>query len=251
MMNKRKRMCIIGVLVIVMVCFAACGKKTGNNTVNIDNKGDKNTAEVSDNEKQEIDYEIVDADMVAFKGRSGIYVSSYVAIKNNSSCPITYSGVNIDYEDDDGNLLATDSMTKCIPEAVKSGQTGYIYSYYYDISGIDISDGLMIDLSGQVKAVSDFFEIEISDISAKTGGFQDITITARGRNNTGEQKNLVEPGGIFFGKDGKAVGFCYGMESFEAGQTKSFEISGDLMSSDYDTSMVDHVEVFAQGYSWY
>ena len=46
------------------------------------------------------------------------------------------------------------------------------------------------------------------------------------------------------------VGFCYGLESFPADQTTTFEISGDMMSEDMSSSLVDHVEVFIQGNGW-
>ena len=74
----------------------------------------------------------------------------------------------------------------------------------------------------------------------------DVSIIGRGTNNT--DKNLYgEPGAVFYDSDNNVVGFCYGLESFDAGQTKSFEISGDMMSEEYDPSIVDHVDVFMQG----
>ncbi len=74
-----------------------------------------------------------------------------------------------------------------------------------------------------------------------------IRVIGRGTNNTGSDKSLAQPGAIFFGTDGKVLGFCYGLENFTSGQTTTFEISGDMMSEDLDPSLVDHVEVYIQG----
>ncbi len=112
-----------------------------------------------------------------------------------------------------------------------------------------MSNGLSFKPNANIVAANDFYEIEVSDVSAKTSDFLDVSVIGRGTNNTGEEKSLVEPGAVFFDKDNNVIGFCYGIETFPAGQTKSFEISGDLLSDDYDKSALDHVEVYIQGCS--
>ncbi len=201
-------------------------------------------------ESAELTIEQVDAKCVAFKTVLGTpSVSAYVAFKNTSDVPITLRDVSIDYEDDNGKLISTDTMPNCIPEAIKPGQVGYLYSYYHDISQVDLSNGLSFKPNANIVAANDFYEIEVSDVSAKTSDFLDVSVIGRGTNNTGEEKSLVEPGAVFFDKDNNVIGFCYGLETFPAGQTKSFEISGDLLSDDYDKSALDHVEVYIQGCS--
>lgn len=201
-------------------------------------------------EASELTVEQVDAKCVAFRNALGNpTVSAYVAFKNTSDVPITLRDVSIDYEDDNGKLISTDTMPNCIPQAIKPGQVGYLYSYYHDISQVDISNGLSFKPNASIATANGFYEIEASDISAKTSDFLDVSVIGRGTNNTGEEKTLVEPGAVFFDKDNNVIGFCYGIETFPAGQTKSFEISGDLLSDDYDQNTLDHVEVYIQGCS--
>lgn len=142
-------------------------------------------------------------------------------------------------------------MANCIPEAIKPGQIGYIYSYYHDISGIDTSNGFTFEPDGKIVEATNFYEIEVSDVSASTDDFQDVTVIGRGTNNSGKDQSLAEPGAVFFDKDGKVMGFCYGIESFDNGQTKSFKISGDLLSEDFNKEDLDHVEVYIQGDAWF
>ena len=218
---------------------------------NIGNKIDNDAVSSGANIPQELTLEYVDMDAKGFKDYFGTpTLSAYVAVKNNNEVPITFSNLSLDLEDDNGKLLGTDTSAKCIPEAIKPGQIGYIYTYYYDMTGIDLDNGLQLQPNGDVIVADNFCEIEVSDISAKAGSALDISVIGRGTNNTGVEQAFAEPGAVFFDADGNVVGFCYGLESFPADQTTTFEISGDMMSEDMSSSLVDHVEVFIQGNGW-
>ena len=208
----------------------------------------ENTAENAAGDTQEQSpLEIVDSKIVAFKDYFGEpSVSAYVAFKNNTDYCIGINSPRMDYQDNDGKLIATDQFANCIPEVAKPGQVFYLYSYHFSIKDVDMSNGLNYKPDGNPYEAKNFFEVELSDVSFKTGDIMDVSIIGRGTNNT--DKNLYgEPGAVFYDSDNNVVGFCYGLESFDAGQTKSFEISGDMMSEEYDPSIVDHVDVFMQG----
>ena len=208
----------------------------------------ENTAENAAGDTQEQSpLEIVDSKIVAFKDYFGKpSVSAYVAFKNNTDYCIGINSPRMDYQDNDGKLIATDQFANCIPEVAKPGQVIYLYSYHFSIADVDTSNGLNYVPDGNPYEAKNFFEVELSDVSFKTGEIMDVSIIGRGTNNT--DKNLYgEPGAVFYDSDNNVVGFCYSLESFDAGQTKSFEISGDMMSEEYDPSIVDHVDVFMQG----
>ena len=103
------------------------------------------------NVEEELDkIEAVDAGMEVFdSGYGGKYVSAYMAIKNNSSINITFSDMRFEYVDNDGKLLSVDDYLNCIPEAIKPGQTGYIYSYYHSIADVDLSNGFTFKPDGK------------------------------------------------------------------------------------------------------
>ena len=222
---------------------------TDNATVSSDDSTGSDN--VATSEATELTIEQVDAKCVAFKGYFGNpTVSAYVAFKNTSDRPIKLQNASIDYEDDDGKLISTDTMPNCIPESIKPGQIGYFYSYYHDLTDVDLSNGLSFKPNATIVEANGFYEIEVSDVSVNTSNnLLDVKVIGRGTNNTGQEQSLAEPGAVFFDKDNNVVGFCYGIETFPAGQTKSFEISGDMLSEDYDKSIVDHVEVYIQGSS--
>lgn len=227
-------------------------KKELNTSADLSGQEEKvdNSSEV--NVDEELDkIEAVDAGIEVFdKSYGGKYVSAYMAIKNNSSINIRFSDMRFEYVDNDGKLLSVDDMLNCIPEAIKPGQVGYIYSYYHSIDDVDLSNGISFQPDGKTMEAGKFYEIEVSDESFSVGSFMDIKVIGRGTNNTSDSHSLAEPGAVFFDSDGKVMGFCYGIESFDAGQTKAFEIQGDLLSSDYDPKKVSKVEVYIQGNEW-
>lgn len=216
-----------------------------------DNTAENTTENPSENAagdtQEQSPLEIVDSKIVAFKDYFGEpSVSAYVAFKNNTDYCIGINSPRMDYQDNDGKLIATDQFANCIPEVAKPGQVFYLYSYHFSIKDVDTSNGLNYKPDGNPYEAKNFFEVELSDVSFKTGDIMDVSIIGRGTNNT--DKNLYgEPGAVFYDSDNNVVGFCYGLENFDAGQTKSFEISGDMMSEEYDPSIVDHVDVFMQG----
>ncbi len=203
-------------------------------------------------EESELTIEYVDADLFEFNNYFGKpTVSAYVAFKNTSDMAIRVRDARFDYIDNDEKLLSTDQYVQCIPDVVKPGQTGYLYSYYHDISGVDTSNGFTFKPDGTMYEAKDIYEFDVTDVSFKTGRALDISIIGRATNNTNKDQSFVKPAAVYFDKNNKIVGFCYGMESFAAGQTKSFEISGDMISEEYDPDIVDHVEVYVQGGSLY
>ena len=158
------------------------------------------------------------------------------------------SGVSFDFEDNSGKLLATDQMIKCIPDALKPGQTGYMYTYYFDLTGIDYSNGFIPKPDGDIRLADGFYEIEVSDVSFKQGWTDhNVKVIGRGTNNTGKNLTWVQVGAVFFDKNDTVIGFCYGTEDFPDGKTTTFSISGDTMSPQINASEVDHVKVFIQG----
>lgn len=199
-------------------------------------------------EEAKLDFEAYSFDAKAFRSILNTpYFSCYFGLKNTGNVPFTAKQVYLDYDDNDGRLLGTDKYLVTIPEVILPGQVGYIYSYYYDLSGIKLDNGFRPDLHGGPVAVTNFYAIEISDISIKPDYGNSVKVTAKGTNNNGKDIPFAKPGAIFFDKDDKVIGFCYGLESFANGETKSFEISGDLMSSDIKPSEIDHVKVVCVG----
>ena len=90
----------------------------------------ENTAENAAGDTQEQSpLEVVDSKIVAFKDYFGKpSVSAYVAFKNNTDYCIGINSPRMDYQDNDGKLIATDQFANCIPEVAKPGQVIYLVS---------------------------------------------------------------------------------------------------------------------------
>ena len=196
-----------------------------------------------------VSIEQVDAELEVFSlGGTKVCVSAFFAIKNTGSVNLRFRDMSFVYRDKNDNLLSVDSMINSIPEALKPGQVGYIYSYYHDVSSADLSNGISVKPEGQFVEAKNYYEIAVEEAVFNNDGHGlDITVMGMANNQSGRQHSFTKPGAVFFDKEGSVMGFCYGVENFENGQKKSFTISGDVMSRDFDPKNVERVEVYIQG----
>lgn len=203
-------------------------------------------------EKPEPTIEAVSQNIYGFRNSLGDpKVSAYRGYINTSDYPIKINNAYIEYDDKDGKLLSVDKYVTCVPEIIMPGEVFYIYSYFYDISDIDISNGVYFKVGGSVEEAGDFYEIEVSDEKLSIAKYGWVKIVGRATNNTGSDKSLQKISAVIYDKDDNVVGFCMGYESLPAGQTIPFEISGELMSSELDTSLADHAEVYIRSAARY
>ena len=175
------------------------GQETENAVENAVENAAENAAEdiaenTAEGTQEQSPLEVVDSKIVAFKDYFGNpSVSAYVALKNNTDYCIGVNSPRMDYQDNDGKLIATDQFANCIPEVAKPGQVFYVYSYHFSIADVDVSNGLNYRPDGKTYEAKNYFEVELSDVSFKTGGAFDVSIIGRGTNTT--DKNLYgEPG---------------------------------------------------------
>lgn len=224
--------------------------RTDNNSQNV-HEGQAGQGDM-DPALAKLSVDIVGSDLVTFNDFGGdLNVSAYTIVKNNTDRIITYKNTYYDYEDNSGKWLTSDKYTRLIPEALKPGQTGYIFSYYHDLTNISIANGIKGNPHIEVVECKDFYEISPQDITFQPSTLsQNLKVIGRG-NNASDREVHAEPGAIFFDASGKVVGCCYGLETFPANSIQSYDISGDMMSFNMNASSVARVEVFIQGdYSW-
>ena len=146
--------------------------------------------------------------------------------------------------------MTYDNYVRTIPGVLKPGQVGYVFSYWHDLDGIDLSNGIKGVPHIETSEANHFYEITAQDISFATGRAMDITITGRGNNTTNSDEDFAITSAMFYDKNGKVVGCCYGSNEYPANSITPFSISGDLMSYDMKASSVAKVEVFIQGEGW-
>ena len=134
----------------------------------VENNTVENPANLRGDTQEQSPLEVVDSKIVAFKDYFGKpSVSAYVAFKNNTDYCIGINSPRMDYQDNDGKLIATDQFANCIPEVAKPGQVIYLYSYHFSIADVDTSNGLNYVPDGNPYEAKNFFEVELSDVSFK------------------------------------------------------------------------------------
>ena len=225
------------------------GDKVDSNQLEKEPEDTPSNVASKDDKEDEITYEVGDPYYVTFSDYGTDFVTAYFPITNTSDVPITKYSASIDFEDADGKLIETETYPEMVPDAIKPGQTGYIYTYYHRTNG-DISDEVAnVVLSAKLVEAENFYEIEVSDVSFSDGSVW-VNVIGRGTNNGDSDIFGTLPCAIYYGKNDEVLGFCYGVESFDSGETKSFEISGSMLTYDTKFSDIDHVVVYIQGDDW-
>lgn len=142
--------------------------------------------------------------------------------------PVKFSDVYIDYLDDDGKLLDIDDACWCIPEALKPGEIGYIYSAHNDIGYINSDNGCKPEAHFRVNTVKNLYTVEATDTEFKVYSGIDIEVTCKAVNNSNEDISMASPGAVFYGADGSVLGFgcCYDIVDIKAGRESTLNLWG-------------------------
>ena len=191
--------------------------------------------------------EKVDSDGTLFKNYSGsVNVSYWMKYKNTSDCDIKLTDTYVDYYDNDGKLIGSDQFVQCIPEVLRPGEEGYIYSYHHNLGSAYKNNGCKPEVNYVIKQSSSTYTIQCIDGFYKES-LLGLEVTVKAKNSSSNKISFAQPGAVFYGKNGEVLGFCYTLESFEAGETKTFTMSGSLLTDGIDASKVTDVKIYMQG----
>lgn len=252
----KKYKLILAIMCTGVLVLTGCGG-TSSSTTNVTGQEEQATQEETTKEDKENDtaqntskpsVELVDSYGGKFQDYFGdTCVSFWASYKNTSDVSVKLTDVDISYYDDDDSLLGADDMVQCIPEVILPGETGYVYSYYYSLAGVNTDNGVKPKIHYDIEEADKPYTVDVEDYSFKAGSSLDIEISVLAKNNSGMDITMANPGAVFFDEEGKAIGFCYGVESFSVNEEKTFNISGDMMAEGMDPSKVTSVQVFIQG----
>lgn len=172
-------------------------------------------------------------------------------ITNTGNVPLYLKKCTLDIEDENGNLLLTESFISNCPDVISPGETGYFYNGLGSLSTNDA-----VKNAGSIVAIPKLEIVEsdeepivyrISDTSLTQGNFSPSVI-GRITNNTREDDSLVYVQAIFYGENGNVIHITgTNIMNLLAGQTQSFEIS-ILPTSDENVSYenISNYEVIAR-----
>lgn len=245
--KKKKRLIIVAIVLVFVIGIIALGSSgSSGDSKNIGDDASKNTKTVTEDKKEEADYEVGDGftevwtDSISTK-----WIRIAVPVKNTGSVNLYVSDASFDVENKDGEIVDTVDYVSAYPQIIKPGETAYYYEETtYD--GKDTKDLKVIPDIDVEKATVDCIRYSISEDKVKTEKYGRTSLLGRVENTTDVDGSNVYVTVNYFDKDGKFLSqqFTILDNDLKAGAKKGFETSS-LNAYKFKSGDVGSYEVYA------
>lgn len=171
-------------------------------------------------------------------------------VKNTGDLPLYLKGCDLNIEDKNGHLIATENFISSCPDIILSGETGYFYNSLgatmLNESAKTAESLKAVPSLNIVESRENPIEYEISDTSISKGTFDYPTVTGRITNNTKEDDSLVYINVIFYDSSGNIISITgVNVQDLTAGSTKGFECTA-LSSANFSYEDIGDYKVIAR-----
>ncbi len=260
-----KKAILIILALVLLVSFAACGKKPAAPVDDAPVPSDSTPAPTSASAPEptaepepepssepapepakETDYEITYMHNQMWVNSIGTtWTQTIIEITNTGSVPLYLGNVSYDLEDESGSLLATQSLVSVYPTVLDVGEKGYMYDET-TFDGAPVDNVTILPHIKAEKAKIDNVRYPVSDVKITDGTFG-LKVIGRIENNTAEDASMPEVAVVLFNADGEPIGlvFTYVMDGVPAGDKAGFEASGLTLPDSVTADAVADYVVFA------
>ncbi len=254
---------VVGGLVIIGAVAGTGGKDKDSSSIADSSSAmvsqSENASQAADtSEKSEVSeakeaYEVTYTNAVLHQDSLGeVWVSAIAEVTNTGDCDLYMSSGNFDFEYDDGSLAASESMVSVFPQIISSGEK----AYYYVDTILDVNADSKLKLVPHVdaeKSTIDKVTLPISDETIKTRDLSnEIYLSGRVENNTGEDLSMVYVSSVLYDKDGRplAVLFTILTDDLKAGDKMGFEATGLSLPDNMTPDAVAQFKTTAYPYEY-
>lgn len=211
------------------------------------------TSENSESGESKEAYEVTYTNAVLHQDSLGsLWVSAIAEVTNTGDCDLYMSSGNFDFEYENGSLAASESLVSVFPQIISSGEK----AYYYVDTIVDVEAGSKLILVPHVdaeKATIDKVTLPISDETLKTRDLtNEIYLSGRVENNTGEDLSMVYVSSVLYDKEGKPLAVLYTIltDDLKAGDKMGFEASALSLPDNITTDAIAEFKTTAYPYEY-
>lgn len=175
-----------------------------------------------------------------------IWAQTIIEITNTGSENLYLSSGSYDLEDENGSLVASQSMASAYPNVLAPGEKGYIC----ETSMLDAEpDGSLVAVPREKvkRATVDLIRYETSDIQISDTGYGDIKILGRVENTTDEAADMVYIVAALYDADGNpiAVEFTILSDELAPGDKIGFEFQSFTLPDSVTADAVADYTIYA------
>lgn len=235
------------------VPFTTEEKKSGsesNNTVS--SQSNVQTEEKEAVPEKVMDYSVKQEFFNDYVDSIGNHVgSAFAEIVNTGNTPLYLNDAQFDIEDNDGHLLTTATMVSSCPDAIYPGESGYFYTDYIDLSGVDDSNGLKFAPHYKIEeARNKIIDYEVSDLGIREDDVWKCKVSGRLTNTQDEKIGILYLNVVYYDANGNVLGISgTNITDVQPGDTVSFEITGQFFYDNVNYSDIAEYRVYPR--AWY
>lgn len=198
--------------------------------------------------KDDTSYEITYQNVRTYTNSIGTtYAQVIVEIENTGTSDLYLSTSSYDLEDENGNLVTSNSMVSTYPDVISPGEKGYMYED--DMLDEPVEGSLtLLPRPNVKKSKIDNIRYNITDVELVTDTFGSLRAKGRVENQTSEDADvMIYIVLILKDANGTPIGqmFTILSEDLPSGDKIGFEVSGMGLPDDITIDSVAGYEVFA------
>lgn len=256
---------IILLTTLLLVIMTACGGNDSSESTSKEEKEviqevkkekeEKEIVETKEEVKEELKedkkdeaYEIVYENAKMYKNSIGTtYVQIVFEVSNTGDSPLYLSSGACDLEDEEGNLISSQTLISAYPEVIDPGESGY---YYEETILSDVEEIIPLKILPRPnvsKAKVDNIRFPVTDVSLSDDKYGGVKMMGRVENNTEENQSFVYVVAILLNKSNEPIGqiFTILMEDIEPGGKIGFEAGGMSLPDGINVDSIADKKVFA------
>ncbi|SIS60105.1 FxLYD domain-containing protein [Salimicrobium flavidum] len=260
---------MVFIVLIGLVFLAACGsgedmagETTGSESENESSETEEVQADEAGDKPEEQEEEVnVSLEITAQTGGAwkdsidSVWIHSSAVLENTGNTPVTVGEVQMNFQDEEGTVLGTDSMNYTTPDILMPGEKAFVsqtttldavtdpaeytqttYNFEYEEASADADPNLM----------------EVSGVNHSAGDeYIPYRVTGTVTNTTGEMQDDIRIAAALYAEDGSLLGVLNESltVSVNDGSEAGFELTYPEIPPEH-AGQVANVEVKAFGWDW-
>lgn len=192
-------------------------------------------------------YEITYQNVRVYENQGGmVFIQGIVELMNTGSTNLALNGGSMDFEDDEGNLLAAQKAVGAYPDILRPGEKGYLYCLFNYESTMP-GTIKMIARPNLEETDSDPIRLAVSDVSVVNTAYGEIKVLGRIENTSSTGQDSFHVAAILLDDKQTPIAILYSFfsEKMEPDDKIGFELDSYFIPEDITAETVSSVLAYA------
>lgn len=252
-----KKMLSLSLALLTILALSACGTDAPSNssvsspadTSSVSSSAPAGSASTEPAEApSSAPYEITYTNFTTYSDSIGtIWGQSIIEITNTGSNDLYLSTGSYDIKDENGSLVATESLVSFYPDVLQPGEKGYMYDENtFDDLSADETYTITPHISVEDASIA-CVRYDVFDTTLKNDDYNGVTLIGQLTNTTDEDGSMVYVVAVLYDEADTPLGILYTIMTNDvpAGETMGFEASGFSLPPTVSADAIANYTIYA------